>query len=128
MESMEGVRRMWFMAKKNGGRGGSCAPWRVTGFALVCAALIPVSGQAVPLQADLERAAVVGAALLVCDISSGVGSHGWNHYVATGARHMMISTEAATEVVESRTREIITHLNRTKRLDEFCDNAREGRF
>ncbi|RID91846.1 hypothetical protein D2N39_11450 [Gemmobacter lutimaris] len=90
------------MAKKNGGRGETCAPWRVTGFALVRATLTPVSGQAVPLQADLER--------------------------ATGARHMMISTDAATEVVEARTREIITHLNRTKRLDEFCDNAREGRF
>lgn len=99
---------------------------RVKSFAVAALLSIGLSGttSAQPLQADLEQAAIIGAALLLCDISNGVGSHGWGHHIMLGADNLGVSHDAATELVESRTREIVTYLNREKKLDEFCVNAR----
>lgn len=99
---------------------------RTQSFAL--AALLSVglsgTGSAQPLQADLEQAAIIGAALWACDISNGVGSHGWGHHIMLGSDTLGVSQDTATEMVESRTREILRYLNRERKLDEFCANAR----
>lgn len=83
---------------------------------------------AVPLNQELEEAATLGAALMLCDISSGAGSHGWNDLIMRGANRESVTVEAATEFVEARKRQIISYLNRSGRLDEFCQNARQGRL
>lgn len=77
-----------------------------------------------PLQSDLEQAAIIGTALMVCDISTGAGSHGWGHHIMVGSDTLGVSQDAATEMVESRIWQILEYLNREKKLDEFCDNAR----
>ena len=82
---------------------------------------------AVPLNAELEEAAVIGVGMSLCDTNSGVGSGGWNDLIMRGANRMHISQEAAGEVVQARQREIITHLNKRGQLDEFCQNIRAGK-
>lgn len=83
---------------------------------------------AAPLNQELEEAATLGAALMLCDISSGAGSQGWNDLIMRGANRKSVTVEAATEFVEARKRQIISYLNRSGRLDEFCQNARQGRL
>lgn len=90
--------------------------------------LIISNANAKPLNDDLETAARIGVSQMLCDMNSGAGSGGWNHYIGQGADKMHISHEAAEEVVKARQREILTFLNRSHRLDEFCRNARAGRL
>ena len=92
------------------------------------AGLLSTAAVAAPLNAELEEAAVVGVGMMVCDTNSGVGSGGWNDLIMRGADRMVISQGAAQEFVEARQREIITHLNKTGRLDAFCRNIRAGRL
>lgn len=94
----------------------------------VWALLVVSSANAKQLSDDLETAARIGVSLMVCDVNSGAGSGGWNHYIGQGADKMHISHEAAEEVVKARQREILTFLNRNHRLDEFCRNSRAGKL
>lgn len=91
-------------------------------------AILSTASVAAPLGGELEEAAVIGVGMMVCDTNHGVGSSGWNDLIMRGSQRKMISQAAAQEFVEARQREIITHLNKTGRLDEFCRNIRAGRI
>ena len=97
-------------------------------FLCLIATSLSTIASAAPLNAELEEAAVVGVGMMLCDTNSGVGSGGWNDLIMRGANRMVVSQEAAREFVEARQREIITNLNKRKRLDLFCRNIRAGKL
>lgn len=90
---------------------------------LLLALAVVAASAAAPTDPNIETAARIGVALMVCDISTGAGSHGWNDYIARSG----LPEHAARAAVEARQREILSYLNRAGRLDEFCRNDRAGR-
>ncbi|EBU8131901.1 hypothetical protein BZU93_28975 [Salmonella enterica subsp. enterica] len=74
---------------------------------------------------NIELAARINVAENICDVNFGGKLL---HHVMLGAAELRVSMETAAKMADGRHAEIVRHLNKTRRLDEFCRNARRGKL
>jgi hypothetical protein len=75
--------------------------------------------------ANIEMAAKINVAENICDINFG---NSLLHYVMLAANDLNIEIEAAAKLGDKREAEIVRYLNSNSKLDQFCQNARNGKL
>lgn len=74
---------------------------------------------------NVEMAARINVAENLCDVNFG---DRLLHHVMLAAAELEIGIEAAAVLADQRHVEIVRFLNKARKLDEFCSNARSGKL
>lgn len=77
---------------------------------------------------SLEKAATMNVAENICGINFGAGPGGVVHFVMLGAAEMKIDLHVAAKITDERAKDILYFVITKRQVDEFCSNARSGRF
>ncbi|TIL56718.1 MAG: hypothetical protein E5Y79_28345 [Mesorhizobium sp.] len=97
-------------------------------------ALVLLSGSAEPTaartinNANLEIAAKMNVAENICDINFGSGPGSLVHFVMLAAAELRVSVDAAAQMADVRSREIMKFIVSSNRTAEFCRNAKSGKL
>ncbi|WP_292023363.1 hypothetical protein [Maritimibacter sp. UBA3975] len=112
-------------AHTNAERMGTSIKAIVSGLAIATAGYAGPANAQIAISDHVETAAIINVAENLCDINFG---DRLLHHVMLAASEMSIGIEAAAVLTDRRHAEIVSYLNQTRKLDEFCNNARAGKL
>lgn len=92
---------------------------------LAACLFIPLKAVAEPLQMDLEYAATIKAATIICNEAPTRRFGTFEDRIRAGSIKMQIPEEEAIEIVDFRMEDTIEFLNERGYLDGFCKEIRE---
>lgn len=77
---------------------------------------------------NIETAATMNVAENICDINFGEGPGSLVHFVMLAAAELRVSLDAAAQMADVRSREIMKFIVSNNRTAKFCANAKNGKF
>jgi hypothetical protein len=92
---------------------------------LTISSSVQVASAQIAESSNIEMAARINVAENLCDVNFG---DRLLHHVMLGAAELGIGVEAAAVLADRRHVEIVRFLNKTRKLDEYCANARSGKL
>lgn len=78
--------------------------------------------------ANIETAAKMNVAENICDINFGTGPGSLVHFVMLAAAELRVSLDAAAQMADVRSREIMKFIVSNNRTAEFCHKAKSGKL